>query len=151
MTRVVTCLAQPLSRGRPRDDPEGSKGSGDTAAVMTVNDFIFECQLGSVNLIDLLNWVKETKLLHKVSGYAQTQEVGKEVPSGSRSVKGNNMTGTGSSVRAAQLSVLQVRLGMHDDDTYPHPPPQVKSMLDSHTQKRRKVRKFYAADSTPCD
>lgn len=34
--------------------------------VVRVNDFIFDCGLGSVNLFQLLAWVKESKLLHKV-------------------------------------------------------------------------------------
>ena len=35
-----------------------STGSG---RVVTVNDFVFDCQLGSVNLLTLLHWVKVGK------------------------------------------------------------------------------------------
>lgn len=78
---------------------------------MTVNDFIFECQLGSVNLLQLLYWVRETKLLHKVSGFAHTQEVCQDAPplGNSRFIKDGSVTGSGggSSLRVTRLSVLQ--------------------------------------------
>jgi hypothetical protein len=39
-----------------------------SSCVVTVNDFLFDSHLDSVNLHHLLRWVKDSKLLHKVRG-----------------------------------------------------------------------------------
>lgn len=40
--------------------------SAAASRVVTANDFVFDCRLESVNLLPLLTWTKEVKLLQKV-------------------------------------------------------------------------------------
>ena len=40
-----------------RGSTSSTNGTG-SGLVVTVNDFVFDCQLGSVNLLTLLHWVK---------------------------------------------------------------------------------------------
>ena len=67
-------------------DTGGSHGGGKTSAsfqnhpgstpggtVKTLNDFLFECGCDAVNVFSLTRWLRESKIAHKIAGYAESR------------------------------------------------------------------------------
>eukprot|EP00798_Chlamydomonas_sp_ICE-L_P011787 gene11787-14908_t len=75
---VASCRQQQQNRpARPQNkaDKADSKSLAAPARVLSANDFLFDSGLDNVNLWGLLRWVKDSKVLLKVSSYAQSVEV----------------------------------------------------------------------------
>jgi chromosome transmission fidelity protein 1 len=102
LLRVLETLSKYLSLPQtiPPSDPAAPPPGSEEGAgrVMTANDFLFDLSLDSINLVGLLGWVKESKMLQKCAGYAQTQEVSSDPTS--------HQQGRGSGSRAERLSSL---------------------------------------------
>ncbi|KAM5579028.1 hypothetical protein ABKV19_009028 [Rosa sericea] len=51
-------------------DTENSSGeNGVPTSSMAINDFLFSLNIDNINLVKLLEYIKESKIMHKISGY----------------------------------------------------------------------------------
>ncbi|KAK9843489.1 hypothetical protein WJX81_005623 [Elliptochloris bilobata] len=88
LTLLARTLLDTLEKGLPSTKPRAGQlgppattGGNPTAAparVLTVNDFLFATGLDNINLFQLLRYLRESKVLFKVSGYADKALAGGE-------------------------------------------------------------------------
>ncbi|KAL6285742.1 hypothetical protein ACE6H2_010132 [Prunus campanulata] len=52
-----------------RDTEKASGASGTSTSSMAINDFLFSLNVDNINLVKLLQYIKESNIMHKVSGY----------------------------------------------------------------------------------
>ncbi|CAL2245522.1 unnamed protein product [Prunus armeniaca] len=52
-----------------RDTEKVSGASGTSTSSMAINDFLFSLNVDNINLVKLLQYIKESNIMHKVSGY----------------------------------------------------------------------------------
>ncbi|CAN6848367.1 unnamed protein product [Brassica oleracea] len=57
-----------LNSGNSGPDPSKSKAGG---CSMAINDFLFSLNIDNINLVKLLAYIKQSNIIHKVSGYGE--------------------------------------------------------------------------------
>ncbi|KAL8458240.1 hypothetical protein ACS0TY_035941 [Phlomoides rotata] len=66
-----------MNHGAPPCDAEETKSASDST--MTINEFLFALNIDNINLVKLLQYMKESNIIHKVSGYGEKLAISQNV------------------------------------------------------------------------